>query len=372
MKIKFLLFITVFIFAVACSSSKIVNTIDHKQFEDYKPISIQVVNDDGQEYQFSDSSYVIKNDTLFGEGLNVNDKWIPFEGKIPFKEIKEIGFYSYADAWTYKQSIIEFEQFVKEGERPAAINVTNFDSSKYLFINNNYHLADDTLYARGQTLLQKGEEFLERKIALTDMVSMQYNFANKIDVSFNYDPATDSLTIYKDAGSNVFVRLNNGKEYKGELLSITDSNLIMFDNYSEEEDDDSNIEFCSFYTIKNEDIKLIELRGGNNAIYGIILGGLVGVGVGTAIGKTDEPEPPPRDPDEWHFDLGVPKINEGAVTGCLIGGIVGAIGGGIIGFNITDYNVVYQQANQKQFDFTKLNRYARYRGSESYIIKNLE
>jgi small nuclear ribonucleoprotein (snRNP)-like protein len=364
---KVLLFITALIFAVACSSSKYVNTIDHNQFKDYKPNSIQVVTEDGLEYQFADSSYSFKGDTLFGKGININGKWIPFEGKIPFNEIEKIEFYSYADAWNYKQLIFEFEQFVNEGEKPSVIYVTEFDSMKYLFINSNYYLENDTLYGNGQLFLRKGEEFQDRMIALSDIVSFQFNFANNINISFNYDPTTDSLTNYEDAGSEVYIRMKNGKEYNGEFLSVTDSILIVFENSNEEEDST-----FKFYSIKNKDIKLIELRGGNNAIYGIIFGGLIGGVVGVAIGKTDEPKPPPKDPDEWHLDFGVPKINEGAVTGCLIGGIVGAIGGGIIGFNISNYNVVYEYANSKEFDFTKLNKYARYRGSEPYIIKNLE
>lgn len=366
MKIKFLLFITVFIFVVACSSSKVVNTSDHKQFEDYKPISIQVVTEDGQEYQFSDSSYSIKNDTLFGEGLNVNDKWIPFEGKIPFDEIKEVKFYSNADAWTYKQSIIEFEQFVKEGERPAAINVTNFDSSKYLFINNNYYLAFDTLYGSGQFFIRKREEFLERKIALTDIVSMQFNFTNKIDISFNYDPTIDSLIFYEDAGSEALVRMNNGKEYNGELLSVNDTIMIMFEKHSDEEED-SSFRFYSFYSIKNREIKLIELKGGNNAIYGIIFGGLMGAGVGAAVNNgKDEKE------EESEESFKFIEINTKPVTGCCIGGILGAMIGGIIGFSIPDDEVVYENKNNDQFDFTKLNKYARYGSKEPFICKNLK
>ncbi len=63
---KNIMVVALFIIAVACSSSKVVNTIDYKQYEDNKPNSIQVVTEEGQEYQFSYSDYSIKDDTLYG------------------------------------------------------------------------------------------------------------------------------------------------------------------------------------------------------------------------------------------------------------------------------------------------------------------
>ena len=64
---KNIVVVALFIIAVACSSSKVVNTIDYKQFEDNnKPNSIQVVTEEGQEYQFYYSDYSIKDDTLYG------------------------------------------------------------------------------------------------------------------------------------------------------------------------------------------------------------------------------------------------------------------------------------------------------------------
>ena len=63
---KNIIVVALFIIAVACSSSKVVNTIDYKQYEDKKPNSIQVVTEEGQEYQFSYSDYSIKDDTLYG------------------------------------------------------------------------------------------------------------------------------------------------------------------------------------------------------------------------------------------------------------------------------------------------------------------
>jgi len=63
---KNIIVVALFIIAVACSSSKVVNTIDYKQYEDNKPNSIQVVTEEGQEYQFSYSDYSIKDDTLYG------------------------------------------------------------------------------------------------------------------------------------------------------------------------------------------------------------------------------------------------------------------------------------------------------------------
>lgn len=59
-------------------------------------------------------------------------------------------------------------------------------------------------------------------------------------------------------------------------------------------------------------------------------------------------------------------------TGLLIGMLISAIGGGIIGYNTPYYNNVYYYENQKQFDFTKLNKYARYGSKEPEYLKKIK
>lgn len=342
-----------FIIAVACSSSKVVNTPDYKQLKDNKPNSIQVVTEEGREYQFSDSNYTVQDDTLLGIGLNINDEWIPFEGKIAFDEIEEVEFYIAADAWTYRKSILDFEIFEKKEGKPADIYVTKFDSERYLFTNSNYNLENDTLYGSGQSFIRKGEGFRERKLALIDLVSIQYNYTNKINVSFNYDPTTDSLIFYEDAGSEVVITMKNGKEYHGELLSVTDSAMIVFENYIDEVEDST----FSFYSINNKDIKLIEIRGGTPVILGAFLGFMIGCGSGMLVGQAVSKRK---------------GLSKEAAIGAFIGMLTGAIGGGIIGYNTPYYKIVYYYPNQKQFDFTNLNKYTRYGNKEPEYLKKIK
>ncbi len=86
--------------------------------------------------------------------------------------------------------------------------------------------------------------------------------------------------------------MNDGTEYAGELLSVRDSVMILCRKYNASEKDLSDSVYA-IYSLNNRDIKLIELQGGNYAIYGIIFGGLTGSIIGAAIGKTNETKSQP-------------------------------------------------------------------------------
>ena len=143
--------------------------------------------------------------------------------------------------------------------------------------------------------------------------------------------------------------MKNGKEYNGELLSVIDSVMIVFENYCDDVEDST----FSFYSINNKDIKRIEIRGGNLVIFGALIGLIIGSIPGTAVEKAVD-------------------NSERKGLGMLISNLIGAIVGGIIGSNTSYYNIVYYYEWQKQFDFTKLNKYARYGSKEPEYLKKIK
>jgi len=149
-------------------------------------------------------------------------------------------------------------------------------------------------------------------------------------------------------GAEVFIKTNNGVEYAGELLSVKDSIMILCEKYNASERglEDS---VYAIYIVNNYNIKLIKLNDGNYAIYGIIFGSVIGAGIGVT-GKK-----------------GFDNLN-----GCCIGGIVGAMIGGIIALNITNYEVVYEYEDPEEYDFKQLNIYARYGSKEPEYLREIK
>jgi len=100
---------------------------------------------------------------------------------------------------------------------------------------------------------------------------------------------------------------------------------------------------------------MIELKGEHHLIGGIVFGGLAGAAVGAMT--------------LWAEGTGL----DGWTTGCLIGGGIGMLIGGIIGGNNTVYDeVVYKYADADEYDFTHLNIYSRYRGEEPDYLKGIK
>ena len=258
----------------------------------------------------------------------------------------------------------EYKKIEQLRGQPDKIYVRTSDSKLYLFSYSNYYIRNDTLFGKDNSGIE---------IVLTNIKSITYNnYGIEQDVDVYYDQEKDSILAYKYAGAKAYIEMNDGSDYAGELLTVGDSIMILCEEYDAEEQDLAD-SIYAIYVLNNRDIKLIELYGGNYLGAGIILGGSTGSIIGAGIGKTDEPEPPPRDPDEWHFDLLVfPKVNEGAVTGFCLGGAIGALIGGTIGYFITDDEVVYEYANPEEYDFKELNIYARYADKEPEYLKKIK
>ena len=259
-------------------------------------------------------------------------------------------------------SFREYKKIEQLRGQPPKIYARASDSKLYIFSHSNYYIRNDTLLGKGNS----GEEFV-----LTNVEWISYNYEYEQDVEVYYDAEKDSIIGYKYAGAETNIEMNDGTDYSGELLIVRDSIMIVCEEYEADEQDLADSVYA-IYVLNNRDIELIELYGGNYLGTGIFVGCSMGSIIGARIGKTDEPKPPPRDPDEWHFDLGFPKVNEGAVTGFCLGGAIGALMGGTIGYFITDDEVVYEYANPEEFDFKKLNIYARYVNNEPEFLKNIK
>jgi hypothetical protein len=186
---------------------------------------------------------------------------------------------------------------------------------------------------------------------------------------FRYDDTeNDSLFVQRDVGAKVFILTNNDEEYSGELLRVRDSTMLLCKEYKASEEDLSNLVY-PFYSFNHHDVQMIELRGENNPILGIIFGGLTGALIGVAAGKGHGKEEEKPDENSFNIDFG---YDDGAVLGCCIGGFLGMAIGGIIAFNITDDEVVYEYANTEEYDFNQLNIYSRYGGKEPEYLKEIK
>ena len=169
-------------------------------------------------------------------------------------------------------------------------------------------------------------------------------------------------------GAKVLVMMSDGEEYTGELLTIRDRIMILCERYNSREKDLADSVF-SFYTLRNRDIRYIEIKGEGNALYGIIFGGVTGALIGAGVYKGKDKEEEKAEENSFNIDFG---INFEPVTGCCIGGLVGTIVGGIIGYNLTDDEPIYASKKSEDFDFTQLNIYSRYGGEEPEYLKEIK
>lgn len=175
---------------------------------------------------------------------------------------------------------------------------------------------------------------------------------------FRYeDPENEALFIQREFGAKVYIVMKNGEEYKGELLRVRDSTMILCEKYKANDDDLAEFEY-PFYSLNNYDIKIIELTGENHLIGGIVFGGLGGALSGLLI--TAALASTASDFDAIGY----------VAVGLLIGTGIGMLVGGIIGGGNTTFDeVIYEYANHEEYDFTQLNIYARYGGAEPEHLK---
>jgi len=239
--------------------------------------------------------------------------------------------------------------------QPAEIYVRTADSKLYLFSHSNYYIQNDTLYGRGYLMTDEDEIIFEGEFVLTNIESIQYNYEIEQDLEVYYDPEKDSVVGHKYAGAKTYIEMNDGTDYTGELLAVRESTMILCDDYEADEQDLVDSVY-SIYVLNNYDIKLIEIKVGNYALTGI----LVGCFAGAIAGGVSYSDPPQS------------KGSKGSGYGALGGSIVGIIIGWIIGANITDYEPVYEYVSPEEYDFKQLKIYARYVNNEPEFLKKIK
>ena len=178
--------IALFNLFVSCTSNEIVAPAEFKEIaKDERPDELIIKTNDNQVFILSNSNYDINNDSLFWqEQSTIDEKWIPFEGKIAFDEIKEVEYYNDKNDWTYTLSISEYKKIEGENGKPFEIFVMKNDSTKYYFKDDDYYLDKDTLIGNGKLLLNENEQIITKAIALSDIKSFEYDYISLMNRIF--------------------------------------------------------------------------------------------------------------------------------------------------------------------------------------------
>lgn len=233
----------------------------------------------------------------------------------------------------------EYKKVEQLRGQPPKIYVAGSDSYVYIFSHSNYYIQNDTLFGKSNS----GKEFV-----LTNIKWIQYNYDIEQEVDVYYDPKEDSVIGNKYAGARAYIEMNDGTDYTGELLIVRDSLMIICEVYEADEEELADSVYA-IYVLNNYDIKLIELKAGNYVITGATIGFCTPYVA--AIVVNDE-----RD-----------ALNFAAIAVSF-----GPIIGGTIGVFIPNYNVVYKYSRPEEYDFKKLNVYARYVNNEPEFLKRIE
>jgi hypothetical protein len=164
---------------VGCYSFEPITVPEYKQVEEEegKPDEIYVKTNHNQEYNFSD--FYIENDTLYGKDrLLQSELELPFEGQFAFWEIESIQLEDFGQKYTSLMTVSQYQKIEPESGKPDEIYLTKIDSSKYRFMKNDFHIDNDTLYGKGKLLLSDREQLLDRKIALSNIESIEVDSIN--------------------------------------------------------------------------------------------------------------------------------------------------------------------------------------------------
>jgi hypothetical protein len=172
---------------MGCYSSELVNVTEYKQVEEEdKPDDIRVITKDSQEYHFSDSNFLIDSDTLYWKDiLHLSKEELPFEGKFALGEIKSIQLKEVSQNYStlISMTVSKYQKIEAESGKPDEIYVISSDSTRYHFMKNDYYIEKDTLYGKGKLLFAAREELVGRKIAISDIESIEFESFNWLTTS---------------------------------------------------------------------------------------------------------------------------------------------------------------------------------------------
>jgi len=184
----------------------------------------------------------------------------------------------------------------------------------------------------------------------TTYVSLSESNREQIEEHLNYDEQDEGV------GVEVKLSLKNGTEVNGELLSVRDNTLIICKEYSATEGELANRTY-PINTIQNNEIKELIIEGDSYIWAGIGYGALGGALIAAVVGYAIAVE-------EKSFGVEI-------LGGGLIGFIVGAFAGGVVG-NANSTNDIILSGIPADYDLSILKPLARYPDEEPEYLKVIE
>jgi hypothetical protein len=77
-------------------------------------------------------------------------------------------------------TVPEYKQVEEEDGKPGEIYVKTKDSEEYHFLESNFYIENDTLYGKGILFQSKEEITLDKKITISDIESIQFEYLNGV------------------------------------------------------------------------------------------------------------------------------------------------------------------------------------------------
>ncbi len=146
----------------------------------------------------------------------------------------------------------------------------------------------------------------------------------------NREQFEDKINVYEqdeNVGDEVILSLKNGTEINCELLSVRDSTITICTEHSATEEELASLKY-PINTVRNDEIRKITIEGSNYVWTGLGIGILAGTGIGLLVGWAIV-----GDPQHGYEGYGI-------AGGGILGLIVGAIAGPIIGAGLSTDDVV--------------------------------
>jgi len=175
----------------------------------------------------------------------------------------------------------------------------------------------------------------------TTYVSLTENNKEQVEEQLKYDEQDENV------GAEVTLSLINGTEINGELLSIRDSTIIL------DKKDYPN----PITAVRTDEIQEITIEGSNYVLAGLGIGIVAGTLTGILVGSLLE-------------ENRQAYVSHEAGLGVL-GFIVGAIAGPIIGYALSSEEFVVQEI-PPGYDFSFLKPLARYSAEEPEYLRAIK
>jgi hypothetical protein len=165
---------------------------------------------------------------------------------------------------------------------------------------------------------------------------------------------------YQTQGADVILLLKTGHQISGELLSVSDSTLII-STLGEVDIKVLSTQSAGIIAVRNEEIFHMVIKGKSNVLKGMILGTLVGVGFHVLVGLAAG-----ANPLKAYFTDADPEARKAGVTYGALGLTVGTIAG--IASSSRD-KVIDPLLHQ---DFSFLRSFARFSDEEPQFLKKIK